>query len=474
MLTVFYSIYVISTLWAIFSIILYGNRPARSIGWLLIVIIFPIIGVIFFILFGVNRRRFKFFTLNFNAKRKLYDLNHKSESIEEFTHKLDTDKFGKMGKLLQKSSGFPVVEGNKIQLLKDGEATFDEIFEVFSKAEKFIHIQYYILEEGELLLKLIELFTEKVKNGVEIRILYDAFGSSGWKNKAAAKLENLGAKIYPILPFKINTILSTINYRNHRKIAIVDGVTAFTGGVNISDKYIKEKSELGIWDDMHLKVKGPVVDHLHRIFIKDYYFASNEILLTDDFYLPIQKEEGSSLVQIVAGGPDLKYLSILHQYLMMIHTAKESIYIENPYFIPNKALLESLKMAVLSGVDVKIMVPKINDSKLAKHSMFANFEDLLRAGVKIYVLENTFSHSKLIIIDDEIASVGSGNFDYRSFEYNYEVNTLIYDESIAKELSNDFRENLKNCEVLNYDSFKNRPLTTKLLEGCSKVFSPLL
>ncbi|MEO9571891.1 MAG: cardiolipin synthase [Polaribacter sp.] len=474
MATLFYIMYAVSTLWAIFSIILYGSRPARSIGWLLIVIIFPIIGVVFYVLFGINRKKFKFFTLNFNAKRKLYDLRHKSDNREKFTYKYDVEKFKRIGKLLQKSSGFPSVQGNKLELLKDGKTTFNEIFEAFSKAKKFIHIQYYILEEGELLDKLISLFTEKIKNGIEIRILYDAIGSSGWKNKAVKKLENLGAKTYPILPLKLGSILSTLNYRNHRKIAIIDGVMAFAGGVNVSDKYIKSKSDLGVWDDLHVKIEGPAVDHLHRIFIKDYYFASNEVLLTNQFYLPFQKEKGNSIVQIVAGGPDLKYLSILHQYLTMINSAEDSIYIENPYFIPNKALLEALKMAVLSGIDVKIMVPKNNDSKIAKHSMFANFEDLLQAGVKICVLKDTFSHSKLIIIDEEIASIGSGNFDYRSFEYNYEVNILINDTIIAKNLSNDFKNSLENCEILDYESFKNRPLSTKLLEGCAKIFSPLL
>ena len=474
MATVFYTIYAISSLWAIFSIILYGSRPGRSIGWLLIVVILPIIGVIFYILFGINRKKFKFFTLNFNAKRKLYDLNHKSDSIDEFIYKFDADKFSKIAKLLQKSSGFPAVLGNKIELLDDGEKTFNAIFEAFSKAEKFIHIQYYILEQGELLDKLISLFTEKIKKGVEIRILYDAFGSSGWKNKSVKHLDELGAKVYPILPMKIGSILSTINFRNHRKIAIVDGVIAFTGGMNVSDKYIKAQSDLGVWDDLHLKVEGATVDHLHRIFIKDYYFASNEVLLTDEKYLPIQKEKGDSLVQIISGGPDHTYLSVLHQYIMMIHTAEESIYIENPYFIPNKALLEALKMAVLRGVDVKIMVPKNNDSKLAKHSMYSNFEDLLQTGVNIYELVDKFSHSKLIIVDEEIVSVGSGNFDYRSFEYNYEVNTLIYDHKIAKIVSEDFKNSLKKCKVLDYNSFKNRSLQIKLLEGCAKIFSPLL
>ncbi|MDY0779526.1 cardiolipin synthase [Tenacibaculum sp. IB213877] len=474
MQNVFIALYIVTSLWAFFSIILYGNRPARSISWIIITIVLPFIGVFFYILFGINRKRFKFFSLNFNAKRKLYSLNHSSKTIDEFAHKFNADKYGAVGKLLQKSSGFPAVDGNKITLLMDGKSNFDAIFEAFSKAEKFIHIQYYILEEGELLDKLLALFQEKIKKGVEIRILYDAFGSYGWKNKSVKKLKQLGAEIHPILPLKIGTILSTLNYRNHRKIAIVDGVVGFTGGMNVSDKYIKKKTRLGIWDDLHLKLEGAIVDHLHRVFIKDYFFANNNTLISSKKYLPNQSKKGDSLVQLITGGPDHNYLSILHQYTMMINTAQKSIFIENPYFIPNKSLLEALKMAVLRGVDVKIMVPKNNDSKIAKYSMFGNFEDLLKTGANIYILKDRFSHSKLMIVDEEIASVGSGNFDFRSFEHNYEVNTLMYDTAIAKELAKDFIKNIDDCNILDYNSFVNRSLKTKLLEGFSKILSPLL
>ncbi len=474
MIILFYIIYGLSAFWAIFNILLYGDRPARSVGWLLIVIIFPVIGVLLYLLFGVNRKKFKFFTLNFNAKRKLYDLKHKSETIEDFAHRFNSEKFGKLGTMLKRSSGFPAVEGNKIKLLKDGKSTFDDLFETFSKAKKFIHIQYYIIEEGELLNRLIKLFSQKIDEGVEIRVLYDAFGSNKWKNKSIKNLERMGVEIFPILPLKIGTILSTLNYRNHRKIAIVDGIIGFTGGVNISDKYIKSHSNLGIWEDLHLKINGPIVDHLHRIFIKDFYFASNKTLLDCHKYLPMQEQQHTSLAQIVAGGPDLNYLSILQQYTAMIHSAEKSVYIENPYFIPNKVLLEALKMAVLRGIEVTVIVPQKTDSRMAKYSMYANFEDLLKTGVKIRILEGHFLHSKLIIIDEEIASVGSGNFDYRSFEHNYEANIIIYDQEIAKELSDDFNENASRCLSLEYETFKDRSLKTKLLEGMAKIFSPLL
>ncbi|MFY7671299.1 cardiolipin synthase [Tenacibaculum sp. MEBiC06402] len=466
-------LYVLSALWGIYNVLLYGSRPSRSIGWLLVIIGFPFIGIFLFIVFGINRKEYKFYNLNFNAKRRLYDLNHKSQEIESFTHNFNSKKHDEISQLLRKSSGFPTVRSNRIELLHNGEVTFDKLFDAFSKAEKFIHIQYYIIENGELLDKLLNLFTEKIKSGVEIRILYDALGSYKWKNKSTRKLINLGAKVFPILPLKLNTILSTLNYRNHRKIAVIDGTIAFTGGVNISDKYIESKSELGKWDDTHLKIEGPLVDHIHRVFTKDYYFASGKQLL-DDKYLPIQEEKGTTKAQVIVGGPDLNYHSILHQYTAMILSAEKSILIENPYFIPNQTLLEALKIAALRGVSISIMVPENNDSKIAKYSMYSNFESLLGVGIQIRILKNQFSHSKLIVIDEEIASVGSGNFDYRSFEHNYEINTLIFDNKLAKELAGSFNEKKVKCKILKHETFKNRSTLQKLLEGCAKILSPLL
>ncbi|MBC8753135.1 cardiolipin synthase [Kordia sp. YSTF-M3] len=473
MLISFYSIYIISLAWAIFNILLYGNRPARSIGWLLIVIILPIVGIVLYVIFGINRKKFKFFSLNYNAKRRLYDFENITENITEDEHPFADIKYSKINDLLKASSDFPALEGNDVVLLKNGQETFDTIFKAMENAEKFIHAQYYILEKGEILNRIFDIFERKIAEGVEIRMLYDAFGSSGLSQKRRKQLKKIGVEIFPILPLKFNTILSTLNYRNHRKILIIDGKLGFTGGVNISDKYISSKNPLGVWGDMHVQLKGYIVDHLHRIFIKDYYHASNDILLTSENYVPKQEKAGDSLVQIVSGGPDHLNLSILHQYLAMISAADKSIYIENPYFIPNKSLLEAIKIAALQGIDIRIMVPENSDSQLAKYSMFSNFQELLRTGVKIHILKK-FSHSKLIIIDKEIVSIGSGNFDYRSFEHNYETNTLVYDAKIAKEIATDFESEIENCKQLDYQDFKKRPLKVKLLEGAARIFSPLL
>lgn len=476
-LYIFITIYGLLTIWSIISILLYGDRPERSVGWLMVVIMFPIVGVIFYIFFGINRKRFKFLTLSFTAKRKLYDLNHSNKKNDDYEYNFTSEKHSKLGKLLENSSGFPAMDGNQIDILKSGEDFFETLFTSIKNAKSFIHMQYFIIENNELYKKLAELLKQKLAEGVEVRILYDAFGSWGLNNsKFSKKLRQMGAEIHAILPLNFSTVLTTINYRNHRKITVIDGNLAITGGFNLSNKYINPNaSPFGLWDDVSLKIKGTAVDHLHRIFIKDYYFASKQkTSLIDDKYLPLQNKGNGALAQIVYGGPDSDYLAILHQYLMMIASANQSIYIRNPYFIPNRALLEALKMAALRGVDVKIMVPKQNDSKVAKYSMYSTFRDLLMADVKIYILEHIFSHSKIIIIDEEVVSVGSGNFDYRSFEHNYEANTLIYDKYIGKELSKDFIEDVNKCNLLNYESFKNRPLKEKLLEGLAKIFSPLL
>ena len=468
-------IYVVILLWAISSIIMFGNRPARSIAWLFVSLFIPVFGILLYILFGINRKRFKFFSLNNITKRRFYDFQNKKNTVNGFIHEFKDEKLKKIGILMQNSSGFPALDGNAIDLLKNGKSTFDALLQAINNARAFIHLQYYIIDKGEIFNELTAILEEKLKNGVEVRIIYDAFGSYGIKSQTITRLKDMGAKIYPILPINIKNILSTLNYRNHRKLAIIDGKVAFTGGVNITDKYInEEKSELGIWHDLHLKIKGPIVDHLHRIFIKDFYFASNTLLLKNKTYLPEQERMGTNLLQVISGGPDLDFSSILHQYVMMIHSAENSIKIQNPYFIPNKKLTEALIMSALRGVSVQIMVPEHIDSKIAKYSMYSNFETLLKSGVTICVVKDKFFHSKLIIVDEKIASVGSGNFDYRSFEHNYELNLMLYNEDKSKELANDFDTLCKEARSLHYETFKNRPIKEKFLQGTARIFSPLL
>ena len=457
------------------SALLYGSRPTKTLSWVIVILIFPFLGALIYYLFGVNRRKFRFFTLKHTIKQRLYNQKYQDTHGDEFPTDSLTKRSAVLARLIKENTSLLPYEGNKVTLLKDGEQTFDIIFKHLRKAKRFIHMQYYILEEGELMDKFYNILKEKIEEGVEVRITYDSLGSFSFRKARRKRFEDIGAKVYPLLPIRFGNLLYTLNYRNHRKIIIIDGNKGFTGGVNVSDKYINPISDMGIWEDYHVYLKGPIVNGLHRIFIKDYHFAhkEEEVKLLQDKYLPNIKNYGERVVQIASSGPDSTQPAIMQQYLMMISMARKSVHIANPYFIPGTAILQALKMAAMIGVDVKLLLPKNSDSFLAKYSMYSYFQELLRVGVKIY-LRKDFSHSKVIVVDAEIASIGSGNFDQRSFRHNFEVNAIIYDKEIARMVTNDFEEIRKDIFPLDYEIFKARGVRQRIVEGFAKLCSPLL
>lgn len=466
-------LYAVITLWAFISIIFYGSRPTKSLSWLLAIIAIPFGGPILYYLFGVNRRKFKFFALRQTQKRKLYAETYKELKNTENSIKIEALELPKLARLIKSNTFFLPYGGNNVMVLNDGKETFNAIFKAIENAKSFIHLQYYIFEKGDLSDRFYHLFKKKIKEGVEVRLIYDSVGSIGIKGKTIKRFKKIGVKAYPIMPLRFGNLLFTLNYRNHRKIVVVDGTIGFIGGVNVSDKYIKAISELGIWSDLHIAVEGPVVNSLHRIFIKDFHFASKEEMLINEKYLPKSSSKGNAIVQIVAGGPDSKQPAIMQQYIAMINSAEKTIYIANPYFIPGTTVLEALKIAALSGIKISLLIPKKSDSLMARYSMFSRFEELLEVGVSIFLRED-FSHSKVIIIDEKVASVGSGNFDHRSFEHNFEANALIYDEKVAQTISTEFMGYCSNNICIDYNTFKNRAIIHKFIEGIAKFFSPLL
>lgn len=474
MLTLFWLAYIGVALWSIVNIIFNGSAATKMISWTLTVIVFPFLGPILYFLFGMNRRKFKLFKLKQSEKQRLYSETYKElKGGEQSVHSFQDEREEKLSSLIRKNSYFAPYEGNKITLLNSGEETFGAIFEAIEGAKHFIHLQYFILEEGMLLDRFYELFSKKVKEGVEIRMMYDSLGSNSLRGKVVRRFKDIGVKAYATMPIRFGNLLFTLNYRNHRKIVVVDGRIGFTGGYNVSDKYMKPVSELGIWQDLHLRIEGPSVNSLQRIFVKDYHFASNEKLLLQEKYFPKVESSGNIITQVVSSGPDSRYPAIMQQYLTMINVAKKSVCIANPYFIPGAPVMEALRIASLSGVEVTLLAPKVSDSLLAKYSMFSTFESLLEVGGKVF-LRPDFSHSKVIVIDEEIVSVGSGNFDYRSFEHNFETNVIIYNDQIAKDIQQLFNGHCKEDCLLDAETFKNRSKFTKFLEGLAKFFSPML
>jgi cardiolipin synthase len=458
--------------WAFYNILYFGVKPSKSLSWILITFFFPFFGVFAFILFGINRRKIKFFELKETKKRKNFISKSFETKDDANLDVLKNIKQKKISQLIYNTTNISAEEKNNVTLLKNGEETFKALYEALRNAKKFIHLQYYIIENGEVLSEILKIIEQKRKEGVEVRILYDTIGSYYLKNKTKKHLKEIGVEIYPETPFKFGSFLFSLNFRNHRKIAIIDNEIGFTGGVNVTDEYINDDN-LGVWQDTHLRINGCAVNSVHKSFLRDFYYATEQDLTTTDKYTELCKDEGDTTLQIVSSGPDYDQSVVMQQYLSFINLAEKSICVLNPYFVPTFAILEAFKIAALSGIQVTLLLPKKSDSKVATYSMYSYFETLLAAGVEIYLRED-FSHSKVIFIDDDIASVGSTNFDCRSFEHNYELNAIIYCEKITSEIRQEFEERKKLANKLELATFKKRSNKQKTLERICRFFSPLL
>ncbi|WP_421811578.1 cardiolipin synthase [Flagellimonas sp.] len=461
------SVYILIALVMVISLLLNGVRPSKTLAWLLAIFTIPVAGGLLYILFGRNRRKSKMFSL----KNQFGPIN----KLEHVTcHPEISGNKQKITFLINKTSKCPVTCYNNLDLLKDGKNTFESIFHALEEAKEHIHLQYYIFEDGLLADKLLEVFERKIAEDVTIRLLYDGIGSYSLSKKYLRKLKKIGVETAQFLPFKFGRFLSALNYRNHRKIIVIDNKIGFTGGINISDKYLKGDPALGKWHDTHLKIEGEAVDFLNRTFMTDWYLASGNKVDFSTFKVYRAPKIGTSL-QIVPSGPDDDFDVMEQVYFSIINSAEKYLYIVNPYIIPNHAILQALMTAALSGVDVRILMSTSTDIKLVDWCVRAYFESYLKAGIKIYLYDDGFLHSKVMLCDDEIASIGTANLDNRSLQQNYEAQVFVYDSVLCQQMKSDF---LKDCEksiiLEDYEKYKERPWIKKLIEGFAKLLSPVL
>jgi cardiolipin synthase len=333
-------------------------------------------------------------------------------------------------------------------------------------------VQYYIFEEGELADRLLDLFVRKEAEGVEVRLIYDSIGSFSLSRGYLKKLREAGIEVYNFLPYRFGRFLTSLNYRNHRKIIVIDGKTDFTGGINISDKYLKGDRNLGNWHDMHLMIRGSAAHHLDTVFINDWELVSGHQLELKPPVLP--EFPGKSRIQILASGPDDDFPLMEQLYFTLINSARKHVYITNPYIIPNHALMTALHSAALSGVDVRLLLSSNSDSAVVDWCVRSYFQRFLRAGIRIFLYPEGFLHSKIITVDDQMCTIGTANVDDRSFQHNYEVNAVIFEKEPARQLREYFERDSQKSRELDYRSFMERPWTHRLAEGAARVVSPLL
>ncbi|WP_088341890.1 cardiolipin synthase [Robiginitalea sediminis] len=457
-------LYILVAISIVISLLLNGVRPSKTLAWLLAIFTIPVGGILLYLLVGRNRR-----------KQKVYLQQRRSppEAPDPSNNLFSPDSpRGRLHQLIASQTGFPLSADNEVVFLKDGEETFNRVFQALQDARTTIHLQYYIFEEGELAERLLELFTRKEAEGVEVRLIYDSIGSYSLSPSYLRRLRKAGIEVYAFLPFRLGKFMTSVNYRNHRKIIVVDGEVAFTGGINISDKYLKGDQDLGMWHDMNLMVRGSAAVHLDTVFANDWELVTRQHLPLPDY--PKDEPRGSSAVQILASSPDDDFPLMEQFYFSLINHARRHIYITNPYLIPSPAIQLALQTAALGGVDVRVLVSAQADSALVNWCVRSYFNGFLKSGIRIYQYPEGFLHSKTITVDDRICTVGTANVDNRSFQHNYEVNALIFDPEKAITLREDFIRDSERSIVLDYETFRRRPWTHRLIEGAARTLSPLL
>lgn len=461
-------------------IVLENKNPSKTLAWLVVMTFIPIVGFFFYLMFGQNfrkKRKFRKKELeDFGELELLVNQQFGEHYIEEILEKEKNHSRRRLINLVVHNSQSPFTMNNRVNVLTNGVETFHAILQALSEATHHIHMQYYIWRNDGVGRDIQRILIEKAEAGVEVRVIFDGVGSFDLDKSYIQELRNAGAEVYPFLPVVFPIITSRVNYRNHRKIVVVDGKVAFMGGLNIGDEYLGKDPRFGFWRDTHLQLRGDAVYVLQAIFFMDWAFVKGEshFRLQDPAYFPAHAVREKHFVQIAASGPDSDWEAIMQAYFTAIASATRYVHITTPYFIPDDSILTVIKTAALSGIDVKLIIPGRPDHKFVHWATKSYLDELLEAGVKVYAYEKGFIHAKILTVDGVVASIGTANMDMRSFYYNFEVNALIYDENIVKRLEDDFMEDLAASREITLAEVYGRSFGQKLKESSARLFSPLL
>ena len=457
---------------SIITVLTDGRRnPVRTISWILVISLLPYVGIFFYLVFGRSYHRQK--RISNRIKKKISNISKKQAINQVDLNKYPiVEKNIKLATLIGKTSELGVYGNNEIDIFTDGKHLLERMLEDISKAKDHIHAEYFIIETDETGNTFKEALIKKAKEGVQVRVIYDDLGSWRLKRSTIRDMKKAGIKMQSFFKIRFPYFTSKINYRNHRKILIIDGQIGYLGGFNIADRYTKGL-DWGIWRDTHLRIEGDAVTGIQHTFIYDWLYITKR-LHTNKRFFPGTTVTTPTAVQIGISGPDMNWESIMQAYCMAISNAKKYIYIQTPYFFPNESIMNAIESAALSGVDVKLMIPYRSDERIAYEGSMSYMGSILNAGVNVYQYTKGFIHSKTLVIDDEIAIIGSANLDLRSFEQNFEVSAFIYDEKHSKSLKELFIKDMKACKKLSYYKWSHRPKYRKFIQALARLLSPIL
>lgn len=468
----FWAVYVVIMATTIFSLMLENRTSHHTLLWMYVLIFIPVLGYIFYLYSGQLYLK----GYLFQNKRK-----HDREALEKMSKKTHHPSLSNLNHHQQQFADYAQRAAlttmntcTKTRILKNGDETFGEIKKQLKAAKTYIHMEYYTFRSDELGTSIIDLLIEKAQEGVQVRFIFDAGGSITLAGADVERMKEAGINVYPFLPMKYGFFNQKFNFRNHRKIIVIDGEIGFVGGLNVGDEYLGRSEKFGFWRDTHMMLEGEAVQTLHAVFLLDWAYVSEEFLLEDKNFTKNCEVDEKGFVHIVASGPDTQEDIISDLYYTMMSCATKSIWIATPYFVPDTVIRTALRVAAKKGVQVRLMVPEINDGFLTQYGTRSYFPELLRYGVEIYCYQKGFTHQKVMIIDGDIASVGTANMDIRSFHLNFEVNAFLMETDSIKDLIQHYEDDIKDSVRVSPVQFYKRSVFERAKESFARLFSGIL
>jgi cardiolipin synthase len=446
------------------------REPMSAIAWSLTVLLLPFVGAFLFFIFG-----YQSVVRPLKRRRRRRSAYKKLSGAPDGQPRADVpERWDVLAKLGHHGDGFPVTGGNAVTLYHDGRSAFDAMLAAIRGARHHVHIQFFIFRSDPTGERFVEALCECAARGVEVRFLYDSVGSYSLSRALLRRLTAVKGNVAAFLPILNPLYRLRVNLRNHRKILVIDGKVGFTGGLNIGDEYIGLHPKFGKWRDTHLRVEGPAVEGLQRIFLEDWHFGSDEAVHGDDYFPKFERPPGSSLVQVVHSGPDAEYKAIRETYFAGILNARRRVWIASPYFVPDAGLRDAISLAARAGIDVRFLGLFRPDKWIPYLAGRYYWADVIDAGAKVYQYAAGMMHSKYVLVDGEWASVGSANLDNRSLLLNFEANCQLFDPALVAELEREFLRDLEVSVRVDPAVFAARPLLGRMAENAARLFSPIL
>ncbi len=476
---VFEHLFIINIIFSLLIIFFQRRNPTTVWAWLLLLYFIPVIGFVLYLVLAQNFHKDRMFKMKEIEGELKYAVRRQEESI--FRKKLrlrdpELERFKRLILYNLNESEAVLTDNNDVRIYTDGEDKFRDLLYEMEHAKRYIHLQYYIIRNDELWQEIEAVLIRKVKEGVKVRVLFDSMGCRGMRRDDWMRLRASGVEAAEFFPALLGKFQLRVNYRNHRKIVVIDGRLGFIGGFNIGREYLGRNHKFGYWRDTHLCIEGSAVTSLAVRFVLDWNYASKENLFLDDslFEIPKYVRAGRDPVQIITSGPDSKYPKIRDNYLRLIHMARRRIYVQTPYFIPDDDIKDALVIAAKSGIDVRIMIPCKPDHPFVYWATYSYIGEMIEAGARCYTYDNGFLHSKCLCIDGLVSCVGTANMDIRSFALNFEVNAVIYSAKTAQKLEEEFESDILKSTIITRKLYSQRSWLIRVKEQFCRLLSPVL